>query len=258
MTSRRADLQPSGEQVASVEKARAEVVARDAGIDQTDIIREIPDGLTAYAAALANEPGAAGQFQSGATVAEVDLSRVCAVQPVVHTDHAEERTASATEQDVLSIARISLPLGVASQLPGGFDNAQKAWVIPAANPNLRITGAWSGPVDGMLVFGFQIGMLSSFVSVARYRDRYVLTDGYHRAFGFLRRGINRVPAFVRDVQSFEALGLPTTGMLPQDAYLGERPPLLSDYLDETVAADVRIPAVQKMIVVAGMEFQAAI
>jgi hypothetical protein len=116
----------------------------------------------------------------------------------------------------------------AGQLPGGFDNAQKAWVIPAANPNLRIAGTWSGPVDGMLVFGFQIGMLPSFVSVARYRDRYVLKDGYHRAFGFLRPGIKCVPAFVRDVQSFEALGLLTTGMLPQDAYLGEHPPLLSD------------------------------
>jgi hypothetical protein len=239
-----------------VDQALAGVAAREPGIDQSDIIHELPGELDGYVASLANEPGPATLLQSGARVAIVDLSRVCAAQPLVHTDHAEERTASADVQDVVSIAHVSLPVGATGHIPGGFDNGQKAWVFSAANPNLRITSAWSGPVNGTAVFGFQIALLSSFVNVGRYKARYVLTDGYHRALGFLRRGITLVPAFVREVETFEGLGLPATGMLSQDAYLGDRPPSLHDYLDATVSVDVRVPAVQKVIVVAGMEFQA--
>lgn len=255
MTSRRPDVQPTDEQVASVDQALAAVAAREPGIDQSDIVQEVPAELETYVADLASEPAPASLLQSGARVAIVDISRVCGAQPLVHSDHAEERTASANEKDVVSIARISLPVGAAGQIPGGFDNVQKAWVFSAANPNLRITGAWSGPINGAAAFGFQIAMLSSFVSVARYKTRYVLTDGYHRAHGLLRRGINFVPAFVRDVQAFEGLGFPA-GMLSQDTYLGERPPTLADYLDDEVASDVSIPAVHKVIVVAGMEVQA--
>jgi len=46
-------------------------------------------------------------------------------------------------------------------------------------------------------------------------------------------------------------------LLPQDAYLGSRPPLLPDMLDDTVSASVQVPAVQKMIVINGMQFPLA-
>jgi hypothetical protein len=82
-------------------------------------------------------------------------------------------------------------------------------------------------------------------------------DGYHRAHGFLRRGINVVPALVGDVGSFEELGLPPLGMLAQDAYLGDHPPLLADYLSDEVAAEVMVPTTQKTIVIAGLELQTA-
>jgi hypothetical protein len=43
----------------------------------------------------------------------------------------------------------------------------------------------------------------------------------------------------------------------QDAYLGDRPPTLADYLDEVVAADVQLPSTQKMLVIRGLEFTPA-
>jgi len=46
-------------------------------------------------------------------------------------------------------------------------------------------------------------------------------------------------------------------LLPQDAYLGSRPPLLPDMLDGTVSAPVQVPAVQKMIIISGMQFPLA-
>jgi hypothetical protein len=67
----------------------------------------------------------------------------------------------------------------------------------------------------------------------------------------LARGITRAPAFVRDF-GVGPLGT-AAGLFATDVYLGDRPPLLSDFLDDEVAADVDVPAVQKMIVVHAIE-----
>jgi hypothetical protein len=42
-------------------------------------------------------------------------------------------------------------------------------------------------------------------------------------------------------------------MLPSEAFLGERPPLLVDYLDDAVAADVALPMFHKLIVIQALE-----
>jgi hypothetical protein len=42
-------------------------------------------------------------------------------------------------------------------------------------------------------------------------------------------------------------------MLPQGAYLGERPPLLPDFLDDRVSAAVKVAAFQKLIVIQAIE-----
>ena len=42
-------------------------------------------------------------------------------------------------------------------------------------------------------------------------------------------------------------------MLPQDGYQGPRPPLLPDYLDDTVSVAVRQPAAHKLIVIQAPE-----
>jgi hypothetical protein len=88
--------------------------------------------------------------------------------------------------------------------------------------------------------------------VAGYQGRYYLKDGYHRALGLLPRGISTVPAFVKDIAVYEELGVPA-GMLHQDAFLGPRPPTLPDFWDGAVSAQVRLPAVQKRIVVQALE-----
>ena len=48
------------------------------------------------------------------------------------------------------------------------------------------------------------------------------------------------------------IGVPG-GMLPQGAYLGDRPPLLGDFLDDKVSADVTAPAVHKLVVIQAIE-----
>jgi hypothetical protein len=63
--------------------------------------------------------------------------------------------------------------------------------------------------------------------------------------------VRTVPALVGHVETIERLTVP--GSLPQEAYLGERSPLLPDYLEDDVAVDVWLPASQKMVLIQGME-----
>jgi hypothetical protein len=258
LTGRRHDVTPTEEHKRQADKLRAAVVGRPRGVDQVGIEKAPPSALGAYISKLEKDPAAAGLLNAGWKVRLVDLARVCAAQPLVHVDHAEARVADADASEITTIASISLPIAIPFHLPAIFDQAQKAWVITSANPNLRLTGAGqAASPDGVPMLGFSVALLTSFLRVARYQTRYILVDGYHRAHGFLRRGITIVPALVSELESFEALGLPPLGMLPQDAYLGDRPPLLADYLNDEVSVEVLVPATQKTIVIAGLELQTA-
>jgi hypothetical protein len=143
---------------------------------------------------------------------------------------------------------VTLPGPTQAELPAQLNELRNAWIVSAANPNLRITGHFGGPIQpGVVGFGFVVGIMPSFLQVARHHGRYVLRDGYHRAYGLLARGITRAPAFVRDFGVGE-LGA-GAGLFGTEVYLGDRPPSLPDFLDDEVAADVQVPVVQKMIVV---------
>lgn len=235
------------------EAARAAVLARDAGLDQDGLLQNPPTELDAHADALRAHPAGASMFAEGWSLAVADIARICSIQPTVFTDSAEERVRDVDAADIVAVGQVSLPIPQPTQLPAQFDESRQAWLFSSRNPNLRVAGHFGADVQpGVHGFGFVVAVSPSFMQVARFGGRYLLRDGYHRAYGFLRRGISHAPVFYREFATFEDLALPQ-GMLPQDAYLGQRPARLADYLDDSVAADVELPASQKMIVIQGLE-----
>ena len=198
-------------------------------------------------------------FAEGWQVALVDLTKVAAFQPAVLTDQAVSRVEAVDPADLASIAAVTLPLAQSTTLPVQFDPIRQAWTVISADLNLRVA-APAGPAaanPGGMTLGFTITADPSFMQVGRYRGRHFLRDGYHRAFGLLSRGITVVPAFARDITAFEELVPDPRMMLPQDSYRGSRPPVLPDYLDDTVSAAVQVPAVHKMIVISALELTPA-
>jgi hypothetical protein len=159
-------------------------------------------------------------------------------------------------EDVVSIAAVSIPLPTPTLLQASLDGGQLAWVFSSPNHNLQVLAPGQGQTDQGPLFGFIVGIPTSLVRVARFEGRYILTDGYHRTHGLLKVGATRIPALVRDVESFEALGLPQ-GMLPQSAFLGTRPATLRDHLDSAVSADTRLPAMQRTVVLPALQVTSA-
>lgn len=253
LTGRRADLEPTAQELAAAERARRTAAERTQKLDQSDLISPIPGELADYAERVcASNPGKA-LVDQGFEIRMVDLSRTCAAQPQVHTDHAIERVSGVDPDDLLAIAAITIPLGTPTALPVFFDPAKNAWLFTSGNPNLRVIGNFSaGLQQGVQGWGFAVGVSTSFVQVASYGGRTLLRDGYHRAVGLLARGITRVPAFFKEFQSVAELSLPP-GLFSHEVYMSAHPPLLPDYLDDSVAADTRSPVVQKVVMIQAIE-----
>jgi hypothetical protein len=239
-------------QRARVREARDAVAGRPAGVDQADLVSALPAELADHVTRLGATPAGAAMRAEGWDIAMVDLTRVVAFQPNVFTDTAAERVVGLDPDDLRSIAELTLPINHTAPVSVHYDELKQAYIITSPNLNLRVVSNAGGPQpDGTLSFGFKIAVAASFVQVARFQNRHVLRDGYHRAFALLSRRITRVPAFVRDYETTENLA--PAGMLPQSAWLGDRPPTLRDYHDDRVAESINLPAQHRMIVIHALE-----
>ncbi|HXL95668.1 MAG TPA: hypothetical protein VN969_42655 [Streptosporangiaceae bacterium] len=235
--------------------AREAVASRPIGIDQTDITSDPPPELEEHISQLRQSSAGAAMFQQGCDVVLVDLTRVCAFQPTVVADAAIERVQDVKADDLAAIAAITLPTRAAEPPRIQFDQSRQLYMVASPDLNLQIVGYVSGPApdgSGAVALGFTVMAAPSFLNVVRFQDRVLLRDGYHRAYGFLNHGITHVPAFIRTMEAIEDV-IPPGTFLPQHSYLGDRPPVLPDYLDDRVASTVRLPAVQKMVVIQGIQ-----
>jgi hypothetical protein len=253
LSGRQLNQQPNQNDLATCEAARQVVAARPPGVNQEELFVDLPAVVTAHIEALRQNPTSAQILAQAGEPKFVDLTKVCAAQPQIYVEDALKRVAGITADDFVALIELTLPLPMPGQIPVVFDDVKNAWILSSPNPNLRVAGHFHSQVaPGVMGFGFAVSLQKSYLQVAGLQGRYFLRDGYHRAYGLLAAGIRNVPALVKECQSFEQVGLPQ-GLLPQAAYLGDRPPLLPDYLDNQVAADTTLLVVQKMVVVQGLE-----
>ncbi len=255
MCSMRGDIEPTEEQRQRAAEARAAVAARapEPLEDDSEITQAAPEEV--LAAFGANRVQAA--TEEGFQVRMVDLERVRALQTHVMTEAAIERVAGIDEDDLAGLTQLTLPEAQPTRAPLLYDESQKAWTVLVPDLNMRIVQPFHQQVTDQSgrtfpVLGFVFGALPSVVKVMEYQGRYVLTDGYHRAFGLLSRGISRVPALVGHAENFEDMKIPQ-GLLPQGQWLGARPPRLDDYLVDAVSETIDMPVQQRLIVIQALE-----
>ncbi len=237
---------------ARVAAARCAVAARSTGPDQTDLVQEPPNDLKPYVDVLQQGGTHAAFFAEGWEIAVVDLERVCAMQPAV-TDKIDEGVIGVDPENLESVARVTLPTSVNVTVQTSMGPTGTVWMLVSSSFDLRVLGNFAGQVtpNSGTVYGFPVGVTPSALQVLWHGDRYVLRDGYHRALGLLRAGVTRAPAFVWHSGPVEP-PLPA-GLLPASAYMGERPPTLRDYLDETVSAEGAVPLLRKVITISVSE-----
>jgi hypothetical protein len=236
--------------------ARQRVRARPPGVDQEGLVRALPPEMDGYTARMGEHPESQWYLTQGYTPALVDLRRVCSFQSKVYTEHAGQHVADVDVDDMRAVAEVTMPLGTPPVVAPQFDADQQAFITDLANHNLRVVGAFGGPDEtapqpGTYSLGFHVRVIASFVQVVNVGGRYFVRDGYHRCAGLLRRGATFAPALVKEDTRLGAISL--TGMLPYEAIMGDRPPLLPDYLDDDVACTVWLTAARRVVVVQASE-----
>lgn len=246
-----ANVQPEHQE--ACHRARSNVAARPPGIDQSQLFLNPPESLRPHIERLQSDPESAQVLATSGEIKVVDLRRICAAQPHVLTEDAKRRVEGIDRSDMEALAALTLPIPKREQFPVTYDPLKNTWLLASPNPNLRVVGNFSSSVGpGFSGFGFAVAQQQSYVQVAGVGGRYFLRDGYHRAFGLVAAGIYFAPALVKDFPTLEDAQLPQ-GLLPQSAYLGDRPPLLVDYLDDTVAVDTSLPSTTKIIIIQALE-----
>jgi hypothetical protein len=104
----------------------------------------------------------------------------------------------------------------------------KTLVLSSENPNLhlRMETDTEAPI--------QIHGGSPFIEVARYRGRWFLRDGYHRAYTLLQNGVCQVPAVVVKARTLAELGATRPWFFSEDILFSTHPPQVTDFLDDSL------------------------
>jgi hypothetical protein len=232
------------------EQARLVAGSRRRVIEADGVVTEAPEALRRYRAEFETRPQTAHLLAEGWRVALIDLRRVCAVQPTVFTDR---ELPDVDPDDLVALASVTIQPPAETQVDVQYDKERRAWIMLAPNQDFRIAYEFQTEVEpGVLGLGFGVRALASFLQAVRYGDRYLLRDGYHRAVALLGRGIAVVPGLVKEAAGAEEYRR-RPGMLPPEAFLGDRPPLLLDYLDDDVSVDIQLPATRRVIMIQGID-----
>ncbi len=232
------------------EQSRAALNARPV-FRAADIVEATPVGLEQRIAELqarADIQQIAGELNC--QIGIVNLGNVISFQKNVAREEAETRVAAAAQDNWDSLLELCLPEASRSEIPVLFDQPNKAFTVSSLNPNLRINGC--GFQNSL--FQYQVQVANSLVQVAEYRGRWFLRDGYHRCYGLIRRNIRRIPCLIVRAQNFQQVGAAGDAFFSYEMLFGDRPPMLTDFLDNAYSADAERRATRKVLRIVGQEF----
>jgi hypothetical protein len=82
--------------------------------------------------------------------------------------------------------------------------------------------------------------------VREHAGRYVLMNGYHRAWLLKSKGVSMVPVVIAPAASQKELDL-GSGFIPVSELMGPRPPVIDDFSDSSLSLDVEVRATLKSV-----------
>lgn len=191
----------------------------------------------------------------------VALSKVLAIQKFIYAD--VDLGPLPESGQMLDLFRITAPEYKTSPRTTIKDESSLSYTIASENPNLRVGGMAESEVMVTTANGAQmplhvLGYFATYggpwMQVARFQGRWLLRDGYHRAYALLRRGIDQVPCVLVTANTLADLGLIRAGFVDPAAILGDRPPRVGDFVDDNVAVDGSVIPVRKVVRVRAEEF----
>jgi hypothetical protein len=191
----------------------------------------------------------------------LSISRLIAIQKFVYSDADGPDPPSA--DDLQALFQLTAPEYKVTARATIKDDATLSYTMASENPNLRVGGMAesevmvatpSGAQMPLHIFGYFATYGGPWMQVARLQGRWFLRDGYHRAYNFLKHGIDRVPCVVVSAGSLTDLGFVRVGFVGPEILLGDRPPRVGDFVDANLAITGSIIPVRKVVRIRAEEF----
>ena len=162
-----------------------------------------------------------------ANFASVKIDRLIAVQKYVDSDHVDSLVppAETDESAVLDFCMKANPIDPPLIGPDGaitFSSHYSQNLVPL-NPGFRAVDDHKIEVTATII------SRPNYLQVAQIGNRYVVTNGYHRAVALLNAGHTRLPCLLKAYPMIEATGLTAPGYFDSARVNSGRPPLVSDF-----------------------------
>jgi hypothetical protein len=243
---------------------RAALLRRAPYRQPTPALGKLPAELKKQAAEFRQRPDAIADLDGQDwTIGVVDLRHLLSLRRVVD-ESALRRAQQVIPDDPGSLFSFCLPQpGREARVAGTLDKINKAITLTSQNWNFRIVSPLmldldvSGPGQPPRKekhIGFIVGFGPPFVHVVECNGRWLLGDGYHRCYGLLQRSMYRITCVFTKVRNFADIRPLPPDSFSEEILFGERPPLLTDFLDDSVARTAMRAAEQKVIRIAASEF----
>jgi hypothetical protein len=113
------------------------------------------------------------------------------------------------------------------------------------NPDINVR--FKQRSDAAEPFAMEVHHGSPFMEVASFRGRWILRDGYHRAFRLLCAHVFEVPAVIIHAKTLEELGATQPWFFPEETLFCRRPPAVRDFTSVDLVFRGRRPVRRKVV-----------
>jgi len=225
-------------------------------------VAEVPSSVERYLEALRQEP-TFQEYLAGTTAhrfAMIEVAKLVTFQTVLnqeYLDTLEEHVPPASDTE--GLVKFCLPSRKERTGDIALINLNpetNTFSIATDNLDFRVLGNVQGedPPSGRKFVGFAFGAGLRAMSVAQYEGRYILKNGYHRAYALRKAGHNWIPVLLLQVPSYDLTGANRPGFFPVDLLRGPKPPILDDFFSPAAVDIKRFK--QKMVMTVHAEVQA--
>ncbi len=172
----------------------------------------------------------------------VELAKTVVFQPSLNTAYVESLMKDVpARQDRAAVIQLCLPLTKRAGpklVTQGFDPGSNTFSIVTDNLDFRILGQVQGeePESGRKFVGFAYGGGLPQMSIVEYKGRFLLKNGYHRAYALFRAGHQYLPCLLVHTDNYAMTGAQAPGFFPVDTVVSERPPRLEDFSSPAAVA----------------------
>lgn len=205
-------------------------------------IEDLPGSMQFHAAQVRSNPIFPAMYGDKAVIQLVELGKLIAFQLWMDTDvsdgvHGAGVSGPPEQEHVL---RTCLPTEIVPPTRTWWQQVQNGVAVYSMNNTFTVGAVNVNQAQGQVTFALSAG--ANLMMVRECGGRYILANGYHRAWLLRSRGVEMAPAVVVSVGEAGIGGGIDPGVL-----LGPRPPVVDDFLDDSLSLSVEVRAMLRMV-----------